>query len=149
MNLKRYQWVGLLAGFLLFSGSWLMAYYNNSFWAILTILLVGFALWSAMKVERRVDTRQHLIYGLTAGLLAGVVARILGMMFTSWAFDKWGGVKPVSSYAELSDVFRSVLNGGVGATLTLLVLSTAFGGFLALLEPDQKSAKLQVKKGKK
>ena len=137
MQLKRHQWVGLLAGLLLFSGSWLVAYTDNTFWALLTVIMVGGVLWSAVRLEGRSTVKQHFIHGVTAGLLSVLVARVLGLVATGWAFGKWGGVKPIAAYADVSDTFRGILNGGVWSTITVLVFGAAFGGLVALLEPEQ------------
>lgn len=57
MELKRYQWVGLLVGVPSFSGAWLSAFYNTPWWGVLGILLAMGGVYVANHVERRSDLR--------------------------------------------------------------------------------------------
>jgi hypothetical protein len=104
--MKRYQWVGLLAGVPLFSGSWLSAVYNNAWWGVVGALMAAAGCYVANHVERKSDAARHFLRGFTAGLLAGVVARLLG--YTAW---QWAGVSATAA-ASSRNLFRVVIAGG-------------------------------------
>lgn len=122
MVLKRYQWVGLLAGVPLFSGAWLSAVYNNAWWGIIGALIAVLGMFIANHVERRSDLVVHLRRGLLAGLLAGVVARLLG--YLAWV---WAGLSATTNFHQLNDVFRVVLAGDWWASV-FFVLGCGFVG---------------------
>lgn len=131
MELKRYQWVGLLAGFPLFSGAWLSAFYNTSWPGVIGLLLTVVALFIAVRVERRESRQQHFIYGATAGLLAGLATRLLGLVALWMA----GGQKMVQ-FAANDDLFRVILAGDWTASLLLVAALAVLGGLIALIEPE-------------
>lgn len=134
MKVSRYQWMGLLAGFPLFSGAWLAAYYNNEWFGVLGAVVMFLGLWVAVKVERRSLATVHMQRGLVAGILAGVEARILGILATL-LYDKWGLDQAYTNYSSTNDMFRAVLNGGVIATIILVAVCGLFGVMASWFEP--------------
>lgn len=136
MQLRRYQWAGLYAGLLLFSGAWLTAYYNNWLVSLLTMVVFGAALYAAVRVERRALIPQHIQYGVTAGLLAGLVARLLGFIATRWVLGS-ATVTPSRNYGLINDFFANLLNGKLGGTLFALVMCMVLGACVAFFEPEK------------
>lgn len=134
MDLKRYQWVGLLAGVPLFSGAWLSAFYNTPWWGVLGILLAMGGVYVANHVERRSDLSMHAQRGLVAGLLAGLVARLLG--YIALAVD---GITRTVDFNGFGDVFRVALAGNWLATLLFVVVCGIVGAGVASLEPEAKT----------
>jgi hypothetical protein len=128
------QRVGALAGFLLFVGSWLSAYYGQWFWAAGTALVVVAALWLALDDQSESDTNDRVIKGLVSGLIAGVVSRALGALAMVWATGNW--LNDVSSsYSVFNDFLRVVLNGSVVNSLIMVALSGLAGAFIAYALP--------------
>lgn len=143
MELRRYQWVGLLAGVPLFSGAWLSAFYHTPWWGIFGLIFTAWGLYVANQVERRSTNQVQAERGIVAGLLAGVVARALGYIAVVIA-----GAGSAVAWNDLSDAFKVVLAGDWWATLLFLVLMSGLGIVMATSEPDAKtSAKVKRKKG--
>ncbi len=139
MQLHRYQWAGLYAGLLLFSGAWLTAYYNNWMVSLLTMLAFGAVLYAAVRVERRSNIPDHIKYGATAGLLAGLVARLLGFFANRWVLGATT-TAPTRSYGFVNDYFANLLNGGLVGTLSAIVMSVVLGACVAFFEPERRQA---------
>jgi hypothetical protein len=139
MQLRRYQWAGLYAGLILFSGSWLTAYFNNWLVSFVTMLLFGAALYAAVRVERRALIPDHIKYGATAGLLAGLVARLVGFIATRWAFGS-PMIQPNANYGLISGFFANTLNGGLTGTVIMVLMSTILGASVAFFEPEEQKA---------
>lgn len=143
MEVRRYQWVGLLAGVPLFSGAWLSAFYNSPWWGIAGLVISVWGLYVANQVERRVDNQAQAKRGIVAGLLAGAMARVLGYISALIA-----GVSGTAAWNEVGDMFRSILAGDWMATILLLLVMGLFGTVMAVLEPDAKTTpKRQGKRG--
>ncbi len=142
MNIKRYQWVGLLAGVPLFSGAWLSALYHTPWWGIGGVIFTAWGLYVANQVERRADNQTQARRGIVAGLLAGVVARGLGY-FVALA----SGLSATLAWQDVRDLFRIVIAGDLLASLTLIALVGGLGVLMAVLEPDAK--KPSTTKGKR
>ncbi len=136
MDLKRYQWVGLLAGVPLFSGAWLTAFYDTPWWGVLGILVAMGGVYVANHVERRSDLSMHAQRGLVAGLLAGLVARLLGYISTALA-----GISSNADFNGFGDTLRVALAGNWLATLLFVVVCGVVGAGVASLEPEAKSAR--------
>lgn len=134
MELKRYQWVGLLAGVPLFSGAWLSAFYQTPWWGVFGVIFAAWGLYVANQVERRADNQTQAKRGLVAGILAAVVARFLGYVAVMMS-----GVTATVAWKDVRDVFRVVLAGDWLATLLLIVVVGALGALVAVLERDAKS----------
>ena len=133
MELKRYQWVGLLAGFPLFSGAWLSAFYDNYVPGLIGVALTGGALFMAVRLEKRSDLQEHIARGLVAGLLAGITARILGLVAAVSA-----GATEAINFGSLGDLYRVILAGDVLASLLLVLVIGSLGITVAALEPEAK-----------
>ncbi|PID31102.1 hypothetical protein CSA80_03135 [Candidatus Saccharibacteria bacterium] len=136
MQLKRYQWVGLLAGVPLFSGAWLSAFYNNAWWGVFGIVITVGGLSAITRFERRADNATQAKRGLAAGALAAVVARVLGAVAAGWA-----GVSETVSLGGLDDTFRVVLAGDFWATALLVAVTALVGAAAATAEQDAKGGK--------
>lgn len=134
MELKRYQWVGLLAGVPLFSGAWLSAFYHTPWWGVFGAVFTAWGLYVANQVERRADNATQAQRGLVAGILAGVVARFLGYVAVMMS-----GMTATVAWKDLRDFFRVVLAGDWLATLLLIVAIGVLGALVAMLERDAKS----------
>lgn len=147
MKVSRYQWVGLLAGFPLFSGSWLAAYYNNEWVGVLGVLAMGIALWVAVKVERRSSAVEHMKRGAVAGLLAGLFARAIGVIVAMLS-DDWDLTSRYANYSSINDMFRTVLNGGVFASLVLVVACCVLGLMVSWFEPAVEQKNTNSKRSK-
>jgi hypothetical protein len=131
---SNYQRVGALAGLLLFLGAWLTGYYNNWVWPFITITAVVVAFWVALDSEVEEELGTRVTRGLVVGLLAAVVARLLGLVTMAWAYDNWSS--PVTaSYNSLSDAFRIIFNGEVVASLLFILATGALGAFIAYALP--------------
>ena len=142
MELKRYQWVGLLAGVPLFSGAWLSAFYHTLWWGVFGAIFAAWGLYVANQVERRSTNEVQAKRGVVAGLLAGVMARFLGYLAAVI-----GGVTTTVAWQDVRDIFRIVLAGDWIATVSLIVVVAALGALMAVLEPDAK--KPATAKGKR
>lgn len=131
---SNYQRVGALAGLLLFLGAWLSVFYNHWGWAAATVVAVLAAFWVALESETSEDLSQRAWKGFVVGALAGVVARILGMISMVWAFDSWS--TPVTQkYDSISDLFRVLLNGDLTASLVAIIGLGLVGAFMAYAMP--------------
>ena len=135
MELRRYQWVGLLAGVPLFSGAWLSAFYNTPWWGIFGLIVTAWGLYVANQVERRATNQVQAERGIIAGLLAGIAARVLGYIAMMIA-----GSSTTVAWRDLGDMFKVVLAGDWMATVLLLVVVGGLGVLMAVLEPDAKTA---------
>ncbi len=142
MEIKRYQWVGLLAGVPLFSGAWLSAFYHSPWWGIAGAAVAAWGLYVANQVERRGDNVVQARRGIVAGLLAGAMARLLGYVAMSIS-----GVTALVGLQDIRDVFRIVLAGDWLASLSLIILVGGLGLLMAVLEPDAKVSKTKAKRG--
>ncbi|MBP7760401.1 hypothetical protein KA093_01250 [Candidatus Saccharibacteria bacterium] len=143
MEIRRYQWVGLLAGVPLFSGAWLSALYQTSWWGVFGLIFTAWGLYVANQVERRADNTTQAKRGIVAGLLAGVVARAIGYIAALM-----GGVSMTVAWQDARDVFRIVLAGDWVASLSLILVVGGLGVLMAVLEPDAaKSVKTKGKRG--
>lgn len=136
MDLKRYQWVGLLAGVPLFSGAWLSAFYNTPWWGLLGVLFLLAGVSAANRVERRSTLTEHATRGFVAGILAGLVARLLGWVAVVLA----GGTEVVSS-TSFQDTFRIILSGNWWPSIVLVLLCGVLGAAVASFEPEAKRRK--------
>ena len=136
MEVRRYQWVGLLAGVPLFSGAWLSAYYQTPWWGVLGLVLAVTGIYIGNKVEPRADIATYIKRGAIAGLLAAAVARILG-----WAATMLSGNTDVVQFSELRHFSRAVLSGDVWATLLVILIVAVAGAAVAALEPAAKGKK--------
>lgn len=139
MGLKRYQLVGLLAGFPLFSGAWLSAFCGSALPGAVGLLMTVAALFVAVRVEPRGERKQHVIYGASAGLFAGFVARLLGAV-VGWT--TYGD--QLVQFASTNDVFRVVLAGDWVASLVLMAGLAVLGALVALAEPDAKQTRTKT-----
>ena len=142
MELQRYQWVGLLAGVPLFSGAWLSAVYNTPWWGVFGLIISLWGLYVANQVERRADNQTQAVRGVVAGLLAGVVARLLGYISAVMA-----GVNVTTGWNQVGDMFRVVLNGDWMASIMLVLVMGLFGTVMAVLEPDVDKRTVKGKRG--
>lgn len=131
MELKRYQWVGLLAGFPLFSGAWLSGFYNTPWPGVIGLLVTVAALFIANHVETRSDRNQHMLQGAVAGLLAGLAARVLGLI-AGWMV----GLDQMVQFSSLDDLFRVVLAGDWLASLALILGLGITGAVIGAVEPE-------------
>lgn len=136
MKIQRHQWVGLLAGVPLFSGSWLTAHFNNPWFGVLGLFLTIAGFYIANRVERKTSLKVHLVRGFVAGILAGLVARLLGYGL-SFAL----GVTTTVEFHGIGDLFRAVLAGSWLASALLIVVCGLLGLAIVSLEPEAKSAK--------
>lgn len=136
MELKRYQWVGLLAGVPLFSGAWLSAYYHTPWWGVLGLVVALGGVLVANQVETKSDVTTYLKRGAIAGALAAVVARFLG-----WAATMISGNGDFVQFTELRHFSRVVLSGDWWSTLLMIALVAALGAGIAALEPTAKPNK--------
>lgn len=136
MELRRYQWVGLLAGVPLFSGAWLSAYYHTPWWGVLGLMLAIAGLYVGNKVERRDDLVTYLQRGAIAGALSAIVARLLG-----WIATAWSGNNDLVQFTELRHFSRVVLAGDWWATLLLVLIVATAGAGIAALEPTAERKK--------
>lgn len=133
MELKRYQWVGLLAGFPLFSGAWLSAFYDNYWPGLIGLAVTAVGLFLANRVERQTTRQEHISRGLIAGILAGIVARVLGGIAAATA-----GVSAGVGFEKLDDMNRVVLAGGWLGSLLLVLVIGALGVIVTAFEPEAK-----------
>jgi hypothetical protein len=149
MELSRCHWVGLFSGIPLFSGAWLSAYYNNIWPGLIGLVVAGIGIFIAVRVESREDRLIHIKRGVIAGLLAAIIARLLGAI-SSWMVGLKQGTSPLES---LADMWRVTLNGTLAATITFVVLIALLGLAISLLEPEAKEPATKVTrktaKGKK
>lgn len=143
MEVKRYQWVGLLAGVPLFSGAWLSAFYQSPWWGVGGLVVAAWGLYVANQVERRADNQTQARRGVIAGLLAGGMARLLGHIAMLIA-----GVSTFASWNQIGDMLRVILAGDWLATILLFVVTAVLGTVMAMLEPDAKTSAKAGKKGK-
>lgn len=134
MELRRYQWVGLLAGVPFFSGAWLSAFYNSPMWGVLGVLFLFAGVHAANRVERKSTLIEHATRGFVAGVLAGIVARLLGYVAAALA----GGTQVVSSTA-FQDMFRIILAGNWWPSIVMVLLCGVVGAAIASLEPEAKA----------
>jgi hypothetical protein len=131
MEIRRYQWVGLLAGVPLFSGAWLSAFYNTPWWGVFGLIVTAWGLYLANQVERRTTNQKQAERGIVAGLLAALSARLLGYIATLIT-----GMAGTVSWNEIGDMFRAVLAGNWLAVLMLAFVMAGIGLIMAVLEPD-------------
>lgn len=131
MEIRRYQWVGLLAGVSLFSGVWLSAFYNTLWWGVFGLIVTAWGLYLANQVERRTTNQKQAERGIVAGLLAALSARLLGYIATLIT-----GMAGTVSWNEIGDMFRAVLAGNWLAVLMLAFVMAGIGLIMAVLEPD-------------
>ena len=136
MASNRYQVVGLFAGIPLFSGAWLAALFNNAWLGVIGLIIMLVGLFLANKVEVRSDVTTHLFRGAVAGALAGLVARMLGVVASLVL-----GVTQSTQFSDMSDVFRVTLAGDWGASLVLILLTAGLGASVCLLVPEAKDAR--------
>lgn len=146
MNIRRYQWVGLLAGFPLFSGAWLAAYYSNQLWMAIGAIIATVSFYLAVKVERRSDAVDHILQGATAGVLAAIVARGLSVLFYE-AIDKANNVPTLSSGLNVlpNDLARIIIGGTFRETILLVFLSASVGVIASLFEPRARRSHVAAK----
>jgi hypothetical protein len=131
---STYQRVGALAGLLLFIGSWLTGYYNNWLLAAATVAAVVVAFWTALESDMDEENGVRIKKGFIAGLIAGVLARLLGLLTMAWAFDSW--TSPVNGkYDNLSDMFRVLYNGDFWASVLAILGVALAGAFVAYSLP--------------
>jgi len=131
---SNYQRVGALAGLLMFLGAWLSAFYGHWGWALATVVAVLTAFWFALENEPSEDLGDRAKKGFIIGVVATVVARILGMIAMVWAFDSWS--TPVTEkYDSISDLFRVILNGSFTASLLAIIGVGVVGAFIAYAMP--------------
>ena len=131
---SKYQRVGVLAGLLMFFGSWLSAFYNHWAWALVTVAVALAAFWIALENESTEDLGPRAIRGFVVGALAATVARILGMVTMAWAFDSWS--TPVTEkYDSFSDLFRVLINGNLTESIVAIVGVGLVGTFIAYAMP--------------
>lgn len=133
MELQRYQWVGLLAGVPLFSGAWLSAYYHTPWWGVLGLVLAAAGIYLGNKVEDRSDVATYAQRGAIAGVLAAVVARVLG-----WFSAMASGNSDLVQFSELRHFSRVVVFGDFWATVLLVLVVAVVGAAVASLEPTAK-----------
>ena len=131
MEIRRYQWVGLLAGVPLFSGAWLSAFYNTPWWGVFGLIVTAWGLYVANQVERRTTNQKQAERGIVAGLLAALSARLLGYIATLIT-----GMSGAVSWNQVSDMFRVVLAGDWVAVLMFAFVMAGIGLIMAVLEPD-------------
>ena len=131
MEIRRYQWVGLLAGVPLFSGAWLSAFYNTPWWGVFGLIVTAWGLYVANQVERRTTNQKQAERGIVAGLLAALSARLLGYIATLIT-----GMAGTVSWNEIGDMFRVILAGNWPAVLMLAFVMAGIGLIMAVLEPD-------------
>ena len=134
MRTSTYQRVGALAGLLLFFGSWLTGFYNNWLWAALTIVAAVVALWFALDDQSEEDTNTRVIRGFVTGLIAGVVARVLGLLTMVWAFDSWTS-STNARYSVFADYLKVLLNGNFWLSIAVVLLTGIAGAFVAYALP--------------
>jgi hypothetical protein len=150
MKLRRYQWVGLLAGFPLFSGAWAAAYFNNQLWMIFGSIVAIASFYVAVRVERRSDAIDHLIQGGVAALLAANVARMLGVLSYD-LIDKSeaGAVLSNGTNVLPQDVSRIIIGGTLRETALYVVLFAALGVLVSLFEPQARNTTRRTRQPKK
>ena len=134
MLLNSYQRVGVLAGVLLFVGSWLSAYYNNWLWPLVATICAVVAGWLALENMIEEETTTRVVRGFVTGLIAGVVARVLGLLTMTWAFDNWTS-STTASYTVLSDFYSVVINGELWTSVLAVLGVGIVGGFLGYVMP--------------
>ena len=131
---SKYQRVGALAGLLMIIGAWLTGYYNNWVVAAITVVVVGAAFWYALEDDTNEDLGTRTIRGFLVGLIAALVARILGMLTMAWTYDSWSS--PVTSqYDSIADTFRVLFNGNLTTSLIGILSIAALGAFIAYALP--------------
>jgi len=114
----------------MFFGAWLSGFYNHWGWVLATVVAVLAAFWMALDNESSEDLGDRAKKGFIVGVVAAVVARILGLLAMVWAFDSWS--TPVTEkYDSVSDLFRILLNGSFTASLIAIVGIGAVGAFIA------------------
>jgi hypothetical protein len=128
------QRVGALAGFLLFVGAWLSAYYGQWLWAAGTAVIVAAALWLALDDQSEENTNDRVMKGLVSGLIMGVVARVLGALAMVWATGNWTSTA-TTTYSVFNDFLRVVLNGNVVSSIIMVALAGLAGAFVAYALP--------------
>lgn len=134
MLTSKYQRVGALAGLLMFFGSWLTGYYNNWVWAAVTVAAVLTAFWFALGEDSDEELNTRVIRGFVTGLVAGVVARIGGLLTMVWAFDSWSSAV-TQKYDSFSDLFRIFFNGDLWLSLLAIIGVGVVGAFIAYAMP--------------
>jgi MFS family permease len=134
MRTKSYQRMGVLAGLLLFLGSWLTAYYDSWVWSGLTIVLLILGLWAALEADSDRVAESRLKHGVLAGIIAAIVARLMGLVTMVWAYDAWSSAT-AQAYDSLSDTYRVVFNGNLLATIVLIIGCGMLGAFIAYSMP--------------
>ena len=140
MEGNRHRVVGLLAGIPLFSGAWMTAFFNNPTWGFVGVLLTLWGLYVANRVERRTTNTRQLVQGAVAGLLTGIVARILGLLAGALEAEA-----DAVSWTGLDDVFRVVLAGDWLASLLLIAILGVLGAMIAAIETDAKKPAEETK----
>lgn len=131
---SKYQRVGVLAGLLIFFGSWLTGYYNSWVWAAATIASVMVAFWVALEAQSDEELGARALKGFMTGIIAAIVARVAGLLAMVWAFDSWSS--PVTTmYDSLSDAFRVFFNGDLWTSILVILGTGAIGAFVAYAMP--------------
>jgi len=134
MLTSTYQRVGALAGVLLFAGSWLSSYYSHWIWPTLTLISAAVAVWLALDREVEEETSTRVIRGFVTGLIAAVVARLLGLLTMAWAFDNWTSNTTVD-YTYVADFLKILFNGDFWTSVVVVLGVGVIGAFIGYAMP--------------
>jgi hypothetical protein len=88
----------------------------------------------ALENDSSEDLGDRAKRGFLIGVIAGFVARIMGLLMMVWMYDSW--TTPASiTYNSISDLFRVLLNGDLATSLLAIAGIGLVGAFMAYAMP--------------